>query len=190
MNILSFKENIVYTFLLLIIFFNIETKKEPIANLSERYPLDLLVCGPCKYADGWGRLPIIFLDMLSPYFNTGFCSSREQILSKDDVPEAIKDIIDTNKQQPAKVFLIADVLWAIGFDIIKLIPDDSSLKIAYSMMNTTTIPEEWTSILNNKFDLVVVPDIYLIKVYKKAGVNIPIFCLPIPLYLEDFLKEL
>jgi hypothetical protein len=64
---------------------------------------------------------------------------------------------------------------------------NAKIKIAYSMLESTLIPEQWVQILNTRFDLVVVPDKWLIKVYKNSGVTIPIFTIPIPLYLEEFL---
>jgi glycosyltransferase involved in cell wall biosynthesis len=45
------------------------------------------------------------------------------------------------------------------------------------MLECSTIPDYWVSILNNKFNFVIVPDQWLVEVYKKNGVKIPIFVL-------------
>ena len=55
------------------------------------------------------------------------------------------------------------------------------------MFEKTTLPAEWVTILNENFDMAVVPDEFLVDVYKDSGVTIPLFVLPIPLYLEPFL---
>lgn len=55
----------------------------------------------------------------------------------------------------------------------------SPFKIAMSMFESTKIPPMWTIILNTYYDMVVVPNEWLIPVYKNSGVKIPIFCLPL-----------
>src|ERR1035437_8242074 len=42
----------------------------------------------------------------------------------------------------------------------------SPIKIAYSMFESDAIPKLWTNILNKYYDMVVVPDKYLVQVYK------------------------
>ncbi len=65
----------------------------------------------------------------------------------------------------------------------------SELKIAYSMFESDAIPELWVNILNSYYDLVVVPDEWLISVYKNSGVNIPIFVVPLGIIIEEFLAQ-
>src|SRR5690606_1798913 len=64
----------------------------------------------------------------------------------------------------------------------------SPLKISYSMFESDAIPPLWVNILNSFYDMVVVPDPYLISVYKNSGVKIPIFVLPLGILIEDLLK--
>lgn len=66
---------------------------------------------------------------------------------------------------------------------------NSKIKIAYTMIETTQIPNEWTSIINNHFDAIVVPDTNLIDVYKNSGVRKPIFAIPHPIYIDEFLAH-
>jgi len=66
---------------------------------------------------------------------------------------------------------------------------ESYIKIAYSMFESTKIPTNWVKSLNKVFDLVCVPDDYLVNVYKTSGVRIPIFVLPCPLRLRNFLNQ-
>ena len=56
------------------------------------------------------------------------------------------------------------------------------------MFESSKIPNEWANILNNYFDIVVVPDSYLIEIYKNSGVNLPIFVLPLSISIEELLK--
>ena len=64
----------------------------------------------------------------------------------------------------------------------------SQFKIAYSMFESDAVPELWVAILNKYYDIVVVPDEFLVSVYKNSGVKIPIFVIPLGIFVEDLLK--
>lgn len=66
---------------------------------------------------------------------------------------------------------------------------DSKIKIAYSMFESDRIPSLWVDVLNKYYDMVIVPDQWLVDVYKTSGVNKPIFVIPLGIYIEEFLKE-
>lgn len=61
---------------------------------------------------------------------------------------------------------------------------NSDIKIAYSMFESDAIPKLWVKILNNHYDMVVVPDKWLVSVYRNSGVNIPIFVLPLGIMIK------
>ena len=62
-----------------------------------------------------------------------------------------------------------------------------SIFCCQSMFETTSIPESWVAKLNSYFDFVTVPDEYLVDVYKNAGVQIPIYLLPMGSFIEDWI---
>jgi glycosyltransferase involved in cell wall biosynthesis len=62
---------------------------------------------------------------------------------------------------------------------------DSDFKIAYSMFESDAIPKLWVQILNKYYDILIVPDKWLINVYKSSGVKIPIFVLPLGIMLPE-----
>ena len=57
-------------------------------------------------------------------------------------------------------------------------PEQDVILIAYSMFESSLIKREWVEIINKYFDLVAVPDKFLVEVYKNSGVKKPIFVLP------------
>ncbi len=65
----------------------------------------------------------------------------------------------------------------------------SPIKIAYSMFESDAIPKLWTNIFNTYYDMVVVPDEYLVLVYKNSGVKIPIFVVPLGIMIENLLER-
>lgn len=62
---------------------------------------------------------------------------------------------------------------------------DSDIKIAYSMFESDAIPKLWVQILNKHYDVLMVPDKWLVQVYKSSGVTIPIFVLPLGIIIKD-----
>jgi glycosyltransferase involved in cell wall biosynthesis len=62
---------------------------------------------------------------------------------------------------------------------------DSEIKIAYSMFESDAVPKLWVKILNKYYDILLVPDKWLVNVYKSSGVNIPIFVLPLGIIIKE-----
>jgi len=69
------------------------------------------------------------------------------------------------------------------------LPNKSTIKYAYCVTECTEIPPAFVSRFNNNFDGLIVPDTWLVDVYKKSGVTIPIFTLPLVLDLDSLLSK-
>lgn len=69
------------------------------------------------------------------------------------------------------------------------IPNRSSIRYAYHVIESTAIPNETVVLFNTYFDAVIIPDPWAVDVYKKMGVIIPVFSLPLVLDLESLLKQ-
>ncbi len=151
--------------------------------------IDLTIVGPIKYGDGAGRMPIGLADI----FRQDFKINHIPVKFKDDFSDVqltIKNILKNKDCTPGKVAILTHNVWNKSWgNVANLVPNDSLIKIAYSMIESTSIPTQWVEIFNHKFDLVVVPDFFYVDVYRNAGVNIPIFVLPHGIYIEDFLDE-
>lgn len=154
--------------------------------------IDLLIFGTVNYADGLGRIPLTFLKMLKSDLNLKFQYPFNNFNNlSNEIDEEIRNLfikeVKENDEIFSNTFIYTDSLWSFEKkNIINF--KDFKIKIAYSMFEADLIPEKWVKTLNDYFDLVVVPDDFFIKVYKDSGVKIPIFVLPIPLYLNDFLN--
>ncbi len=179
-----------FVFLILSIF-NIIWSRINDVNLStvNKSEFDVTVIGYCLYSDGLGRLPIGFIENFKDKININFIVSRfVPVNAKENFSRVnnIKSIIEGNNKTPGNVSILFDALWK---DKSKKFPDipNSIINIAYSMFESTKIPDEWVSFLNDNFDSVVVPSPFLINVYKKCGVIIPIFLFPHGIYIDDFL---
>jgi glycosyltransferase involved in cell wall biosynthesis len=142
--------------------------------------------------DGLGKLPIECIECLSDTLSICFTSTRNlQELGYpfgNLLPLSVIKVVN-NRPAFAPVTLFQDIPWYPGQHYYTKVPDTSIIKIAYSMFESTSLPKEWVTILNRRFDAVVVPDPWLVPVYTNSGVTIPIFVLPLSLQLRPFLNQ-
>ncbi len=146
---------------------------------------DLTVVGNIRQADGLGQIPVGVMELLKDDLKIN-CVSSSIIL--EGLSERVKSIVFNRDKSPGTVSILFNPLWHHTNPMFKEVPN-SKIKIAYSMFETTKIADQWVAILNQHFDAVVVPDSYLVKVYKDCGVQIPIFELPIIMPLDDYFQK-
>lgn len=146
--------------------------------------IDLTLVGTVKPEDGLGKVAM----NISKTLDDDISINLIRMSSTDPLPEDFAKRL-SGDPSPGNISIFTHPLAYQHDDFTKIIPDESLIKIAYSMLETTKIPQLWVNILNEKFDAVVVPDSYLVKVYAESGVTIPIFMLPIPMNLQPYYDE-
>ncbi len=149
---------------------------------------DLTILGHVKYRESLARIPISLTGLLKDSLTINFIPTPGPYDFRD-VPSDIAEILRNPDKTPGNVALLFDELWRLEAVPADYVPKESLIKIAYSMIEGTAIPERWVQLLNKKFDLVLVPDDYYVGVYQNCGVHIPIFSLPHGIDLEEFLNE-
>ena len=148
---------------------------------------DVTIVSHINSRDSIGRHGIIFGEILESVFTINGTATR-QPSAQDIAPELFKKL--THKTDTGKLTIYTDVLWHDkNFEPFRKMPDDSSIKICYSMFESSAIPAEWVNIINSSFDGVWVPDEWLVSVYKSSGVIKPIQVLPLACYLQQFLNQ-
>ncbi len=160
-----------------------------IFTLTKRFSQpDLTVMGYVNLADGLGRQGPELVEAFKKEMKVNFQQTRK--IKGTKIPKKLKKHVEKDTKNWGKVLVFEDILWGPwdGFTTSKLsnCPKDT-IKIAYSMYEATQIPHEWVKILNKKFDAVIVPSHFLIKVYEESGVKIPIFEIPLGLNLKRFM---
>lgn len=150
------------------------------------YECDLAVMGPIQYSDGIGRQSIGLIDCLRQTFSIKYC--RHGNYTFRDTPKPVRRIATQRYKNPARVLIYESPLLNSVSDPFPSLPE-ADVRIAYSMFESTRIPQQWVMILNTLFDAVAVPDSFLVDIYKSCGVRIPIFVVPLGIYLDSFLKE-
>ncbi len=157
------------------------------SSKSKKQPY-LTVVGSVDMADGLGKQSAELIDILKDDITIGFKSCFPKI-NLEGTPPGIRAILKNTHCPIGKVIIYEEQLGprALTFQtVIKGLSNQTSIRIAYSMFESSLIPPEWVVALNYYFDAVAVPDKFLIDVYKNSGVNIPIFELPLGLNLEQF----
>lgn len=146
---------------------------------------DLTVVGFVNKADGLGQIIPGLIDALCNDIDIDFVSTRPLFNNFENVSKAVRYVCNRKVNNKSNVVLYCDSLCYDGNNLVKNLPD-GDIKIALSMFESTRIPNCWVDVLNNKFDLVIVPDIFLFNAYKESGVVIPIFVLPLGMDLNKF----
>jgi glycosyltransferase involved in cell wall biosynthesis len=149
---------------------------------KKMHACDVAIMGPLLFADGIGRQSIGLIETLKDTYSIQ--AIRTGAFSVDDLSDDVLKIADLKYRTPANVLIYEAPLFRSAPKLPK-----SKIKIAYSMLESTKIPTSWVRILNRFFDAVAVPDKYLVDVYKQSGVKIPIFEVPLGIYIEPFLQK-
>lgn len=142
---------------------------------------DLTVVSSIDFNGSVRRHAIGLIEILQDTLRINFIASRPVNLA--GVSPEVQKVILSDAKTPGRVALLEDPLWYAD-----PMPD-SKIKIAFSVFESTRIPSTWVDILNHKFDAVVVADKFFIDVYKKSGVKIPIFHIPLGIYIDEFLQK-
>lgn len=143
---------------------------------------DLTIVGYAERKDGIGRHSTEIIDLFGGKFNLNFVLTRKD--KKVQIPNKYKRLICKKKCKWGKIILFEDMLWRPGKEYYKKILSsnrDKSIRIAYSVWESSALPDQWVEILNTHFDACIVPSSFLIDVYYSSGVKIPIFLLPLGL---------
>jgi hypothetical protein len=153
---------------------------------------DVTLIGYIHPNDGLGTIPLEFINCLKNDASIHFIPTRETL--DVDLPDDIKKILNPPKSQaPAHhhspVAIYQDILFMPKKPNYVTVPEKSLIKLAYSMFEASALPRQWVKVLNTQFDAVVVPDPWLVPVYKSSGVRIPIFVLPLCVSLGDFFAK-
>ncbi len=151
---------------------------------------DLTVIGVVNMSDGIGRQSVEVIDALRDKFDISFLHTLRPCYK--GVSKKIKKILKAKNRRMGKVVLFEDSVWTPESENYKFLGDmknPNQIRFAYSMFESSRIPEEWVNILDAYFDAVVVPDDYHVDIYKASGVKIPIFTLPLGLNLKGFMQR-
>ena len=150
---------------------------------------NLIIAGLLDFNVGLGKITYGLIDQLSDDFLIDYYPSSIYSLNDDPYTISTKvheiDVDELNNKQSG-IFLYIESVQVLEEDDCYENLSENIFKYAYSMIESTTLPNKAVEKLNTYFDAVLVPDKFLIEVYKNSGVTIPVVCIPTGLYLDTF----
>lgn len=180
---------LIYFYLIYIVFLS----SEDLISLNNKQ-INLYLIGFVNESDGIGQISLNLLDIYNDNAKVKLIKTRacNEVSSRPYLKNILRNSIDLKTTNNTSIFdqnsitIFTDILWTPFWDKLLSIKNPG-IKYAYSMTEYTQVPRDWVTQLNKYFDAVLVPDKFLIRVYKNSGVKIPVFVLPLPVKLDDFL---
>ena len=167
---------------------------------DKRRQVDLTVVGNVRIADGIGKQAIDLIEILRDLTNISFIhtSSIQKAEIKSLSKPLQKILCRSGAAHPGRILIYEDLLSYPPKDT----PSDRAfwrrfktdertkkqIRFAYTMFESSAAPKGWVSIINRSFDAVIVPDEFLVQVYRDSGVTKPIFVIPLGRDFSAFLE--
>ena len=149
---------------------------------------DVLIQGPIIMADGIGRQTVELAQVLSKKYRV---QVKSKYVNKIDLPSSVYKMLKVKYKKPARIAIVEESLWSPGDTLDRFFPNTDAkdqIRYAYSMLESTRIVPEWVMMINLYFDAVIVPDPFLVDAYRKSGVSVPVFHIPLGLDMRPFLE--
>lgn len=154
-----------------------------IVSQSSFAKIDVTIVGHHKFSGGIQRRPIGLIKALKDSLNINYINTRPEVSKAKDIEKSVLEILQKNDDTPGAVAFLVDII-----PHYQKMPS-SKIKLAFATVESTQAPQSWVKALNSFFDGMVVPDIWLVDIFKNSGVKIPIFVVPEICYLEDLLDQ-
>ncbi len=154
------------------------------------YRPHLTIMGFINMHDGIGRQSAEILGALKDDVSVSFYPTKKSIMR--DIPLNIQSILNKETHQLGKIVIYEDIIYPFSHTFFQKhfnLNKKDQIRFAYSMVESSEVQKRWVYNLNLYFDAVLVPDPFLVDVYKNSGVTIPIFVLPLGLNLKPFLEK-
>ena len=153
----------------------------------QSHPPYLTVMGNIYMADGLGRQTVELVQAIQNRVSVECIPT--QIRDWSDVPKQVRKAISpySKLQRFGKVIICENSLKNCCKKL-KTPKNPEQLRIVYAMVESTQADRLGVALINQYFDLLAVPDAFLIDVYRQSGVTIPIFELPLGRDLTPFLN--
>lgn len=152
------------------------------------YP-DVTIAGFIQMADGLGRQSVELISALKDHFDVHFKKTRT-LHHLEDVPQDLYKILSDRSRPSGKVIIFEETLSESEECFQKIFKNMrvNQIRFAYSMFETSKIPQNFVDKIHRYFDAVVVADPYNVRSYQESGVTVPIFTLPLGLDLDRFMN--
>lgn len=135
-----------------------------------------------------------FINCLSGKVDCTLYRTRKSVVGglTSECKKVSRTSVDLKKNRPnnslSGIVIYTDTVWWEGGKYVQLATKDA-IRYAFCVTERTEIPSDWVKALNKNFDALLVPDQWLVDVYKNSGVRVPIYVLPLALDLKSMLMR-
>ena len=157
---------------------------------KDSHPLDLTVVGKHYIYGSIAKQSVELIQALKDDLSISFIPMIA-LMDLDLVSQDVQKVLATpGYKYKGKVLIVEDRITEVmqgglfeRFGLPKT--DEKQLRFVYDMCESSRISPKWAEMLN-MYDAVLVPDEFLVEVYTESGVIVPIFVLPLGIYMDDF----
>ena len=151
------------------------------------YASDICFVSRICYGESLSSLSYKLIKELYHKFDIS-CIPTAKVNGLEKMPFEVRMSLQKKYNKP-KISILFDHIWYIDYNPTSFVPINSHIKIAYSMIESDSIPLQWVEIINTTYDAIIVPTEHLKNIYKKCGIVKPIFVLMVPLDLNSNLEH-
>ena len=159
-----------------------------ISHTKNRQKPDVAICGSIALTDGKNKQTIDLAQTLAEKYNV---QKMFRYANQVDLSEKIKKRLKSEHKQSPSIVIMKENLWTPGDppdQFFYEVDSKKQVRYAYSTLNPRDILSEWVIMMNLYFDAIIVPDLFLVDAYVKAGITVPIFHIPPGIDVGDFLR--
>jgi glycosyltransferase involved in cell wall biosynthesis len=158
----------------------------------ERSRSGVCVVGRSNFSTGIGQVVLAALELFGR-------AGDVALFATDRSPSERTGVIVTPLGQPVELVgsadgfatcFFADVLWNGSGDVNHTIVPERAYRIAHIAFDSDTLPPEWVTIANERFDALMVMSQPLEDLARASGVHIPVGTLPVALDIDAELDRL
>ena len=168
----------------------IQVQPQPPPQSKDSHPFDLTVVGKHYIYGSIAKQSVELIQALKNDLSISFIPMTA-LLDLHLLPQGIQKILSTpGYRYKGKVLIVEDRITEVlqgglfeRFGLPKT--DEKQIRFIYDMCESSHINTKWVEMLN-MYDAVLVPDEFLVDVYTESGVTVPIFVLPLGMYMDDF----
>ncbi len=134
------------------------------------------------------KFPALWIDLLKDDCTVNFIPTGLTVAN--NLSPELQRIVYSGNHQAGKVAILLDnPMYTLDIMPALQVPNDSLIKIAFPMIESSKLVPPFVKILNEKFDAVIASDECFVDVYINSGVTIPVFVLPCAISLEQHLEK-
>jgi glycosyltransferase involved in cell wall biosynthesis len=152
-------------------------------------PTEVCVIGRCNFAVGIGALTYAFCEALARHVPVSITPTEPHLRDAPAIRLPSGRWIPVRREGQVKATFFVDVIWNGQYDRNHELVPEEGVRFAYYVGDSSMLAREAVRILNQRFDVVLVPCPHLVADLKANGVKTPVAVFPAPLPLEPLLAR-